>query len=106
VLINISFIWKNVKNGVAHFPEKRAGVRSLEKQKASKGELFVQFIYAIAAAVGFAYVSVLIFTLATGNREPLTEHPGLTAFLCLLSGISLANLCRHQSPRLRNNHDE
>lgn len=74
-------------------------MRLLEKQAASKGELFVQFIYAIAAAVGFAYVSVLIFTLATGNREPLTEHPGLTAFLCLLSGISLANLCRHQSPR-------
>ncbi|MEQ8390358.1 MAG: hypothetical protein RIB30_05150 [Thalassospira sp.] len=71
----------------------------METQKASRGELIVQFIYATAAGLGFAYVSVLILTLATGNREPLTEHPGLTAFLCLLSGISLANLCRLQSPR-------
>lgn len=93
------FCLEERKKRCGTFSGKRAGVRLLEKQAASKGELFVQFIYAIAAAVGFAYVSVLIFTLATGNREPLTEHPGLTAFLCLLSGISLANLCRHQSPR-------
>lgn len=79
--------------------QQRVGEKLLETQKASRGEFFVQFIYATAAAVGFAYVSVLIFALATGNLQPLTEHPGLTALLCLLSGISLANLCRHQSSR-------
>jgi hypothetical protein len=71
----------------------------LEKQKASRGELFVQFIYAITAAVGFAYVCTLAVTLTLGNLEPLTDQPGLTALLCLLSGISLVNLCRHRSAR-------
>ena len=71
----------------------------METQKTSRGKLCVQFLYVTAAAVGFAYTSVLIFALATGNREPLTEHPGLTALLCLLSGISLVNLCRHRSVR-------
>jgi len=66
---------------------------------ASRGEFLVQLFYATAAGIGFAYVSVLIFALATGNREPLTEHPGLTALLCLLSGISLANQCRQRSAR-------
>ncbi|WP_417836647.1 hypothetical protein [Thalassospira tepidiphila] len=71
----------------------------METQKASKGELLSQFVYATAAAVGFAYVSVLFFALATGNRKPVAEHPGLTALLCLLSSITLVNLCRHQSAR-------
>lgn len=71
----------------------------METQKASKGKLCVQFLYATAAAVGFAYASVLIFAFATGNRQPITEYPGLTALLCLLSGIFLTNLCRHRSAR-------
>ena len=71
----------------------------MEQQKASKGELFVQLLYDAAAAVGFASVSVLIFALATGNLQPLIEYPGQTALLCLLSGITLVNLCRHQSAR-------
>ncbi|CAM3369365.1 hypothetical protein [Thalassospira profundimaris] len=71
----------------------------METQKASKDELFVQLVYAVAAAVGFAYIAALIVTLASGHREPLAEHPGITALLCLLSGIALANLCRHRSAR-------
>ncbi len=74
-------------------------MRLLEKQAASKGELIVQFLYTTAAGIGFAYVSVLIFALATGNHQPLTKYAGLTALLCLLSGITLVNLCRHQSAR-------
>lgn len=71
----------------------------MELQKASKGELIVDCLYAIVGAVGFAYVSALIVALVTGNVAPLSEHPFYTAMFCLLAGSSFVNLCRNQSER-------
>jgi len=81
------------------FSRTRTWEKLLEQQKASKGELFVQFVYTTAGIASFAYLGALVPTFASGNLKPLTDHPGLTALLCLISGISLANLCRTRSAK-------
>lgn len=69
----------------------------METQKASKGELYLQTIYVLAAIFGLVYVGNLTISLVTGNLQSLTHSPERTALLCLLSGFSLANLCRNRS---------